>query len=492
MRAAPAFPTPLLYGGLPAGTRGVYAHVTTASRLARCSTSTLFLDVIGNTPLVEALKSKGSIGRREGADRARQGGVPQPGRFREGPDRRAAWSRRPRTRASSSRAARSSSRPAATPASASPSSRRPKGYRCVFVCPDKVSEDKRNVLRAYGAEVVVCPTAVDPEDPRSYYFVSDRLVVASARCLEARPVQQPGEPAVALRDDGAGDLGADRGPDHALRRRRRHRRHDQRCRPLPQGAGRVQVIGADPAGSVYSGGTGRPYLVEGVGEDFWPDAYDRDVCDRIIEVTDRLLRVHPAAGPRGGPARRWLVRHGRGRRAPARRLAGPPRRRTPWWSCCCPTAVAATSRRSSTTAGCPPTASCRRLRADAERRRRAGGQGRGEAGVGARPPERDGPRRDQTSCGNTGSRRCRWSGPSRPLVTGEVVGSVVERTCSTASSPARPCSRLVGRHMSAAADDRRRPDRSPRRWPLLAKDTDAALVLDRWQAGRRTSRVRIC
>src|SRR3982751_1592602 len=50
-----------------------------------------------------------------------------------------------------------------------------RGYRCIFVCPDKVSEDKQNVLRAYGAEVVVCPTAVAPEDPRSYYNVSDRL-----------------------------------------------------------------------------------------------------------------------------------------------------------------------------------------------------------------------------------------------------------------------------------------------------------------------------
>ena len=50
-----------------------------------------------------------------------------------------------------------------------------RGYRCIFVCPDKVSSDKVNTLRAYGAEVVVCPTAVAPEDPRSYYSVSDRL-----------------------------------------------------------------------------------------------------------------------------------------------------------------------------------------------------------------------------------------------------------------------------------------------------------------------------
>ena len=110
-----------------------------------------------------------------------------------------------------------------------------KGYKCVFVCPDKVSEDKRNVLKAYGAEVVVCPTAVAPEHPDSYYNVSDRLVLAAGR-VEARPVLQPEQPALALRDDRPGDLGADRGQDHPLRLRRRHRRHDQRHRPLPQGA----------------------------------------------------------------------------------------------------------------------------------------------------------------------------------------------------------------------------------------------------------------
>ena len=91
-----------------------------------------------------------------------------------------------------------------------------KGYHCIFVCPDKVSEDKRNVLKAYGAEVVVCPTAVAPEHPDSYYNVSDRLVVAAGR-LEARPVLQPEQPALALRDHRPGDLAADRRQDHPLR-----------------------------------------------------------------------------------------------------------------------------------------------------------------------------------------------------------------------------------------------------------------------------------
>ena len=110
-----------------------------------------------------------------------------------------------------------------------------KGYHCTFVCPDKVSEDKRNVLKAYGAEVVVCPTAVAPEHPDSYYNVSDRLASQTGR-LEARPVLQPPQPALALRGDRPGDLAADRREDHALRRRHGHRRHHQRGRPLPQGA----------------------------------------------------------------------------------------------------------------------------------------------------------------------------------------------------------------------------------------------------------------
>ena len=78
--------------------------------------------------------------------------------------------------------------------------------------------------------------------------------------------------------------------------------------------GTVKVIGADPEGSVYSGGTGRPYLVEGVGEDFWPETYDRDIADEIIEVSDKhVVRDDPAVGPRGGTAGRWLLRYG-GRR----------------------------------------------------------------------------------------------------------------------------------------------------------------------------------
>jgi len=167
-----------------------------------------------------------------------------------------------------------------------------RGYHCVFVCPDKVSEDKINVLKAYGAEVVVCPTAVPPDHPDSYYSVSDRLVVETEGAW--KPNQYANEnntlshyeqtgPEIWEQTDGKithfvtgmGTGGTISGVGRYLKERSAER-----------GGPEVVIVGADPAGSVYSGGSGRPYLVEGVGEDFWPDTYDRTVADRVIEVSD--------------------------------------------------------------------------------------------------------------------------------------------------------------------------------------------------------------
>ena len=163
-----------------------------------------------------------------------------------------------------------------------------RGYKCVFVCPDKVSEDKRNVLRAYGAEVVVCPTAVAPEDPGSYYSVSARLATELPQAWKPDQYANPANPASHYESTGP-EVWADTdgrvthfvagvGTGGTISGTGRYLKE--------QSAGRVRVIGADPEGSVYSGGTGRPYLVEGVGEDFWPDAYDRSVADEIIAVSD--------------------------------------------------------------------------------------------------------------------------------------------------------------------------------------------------------------
>ncbi|MEU9824343.1 cystathionine beta-synthase [Micromonospora chersina] len=164
-----------------------------------------------------------------------------------------------------------------------------KGYKCVFVCPDKVSQDKQDVLRAYGAEVVVCPTAVAPEDPRSYYNVSDRLAREIPGAWKPNQYSNPANPRSHYETTGpelwrqtegqlthfvagVGTGGTISGIGRYLKE---------------ASEGRVRVVGADPEGSVYSGGTGRPYLVEGVGEDFWPETYDRSVADEIVEVSDK-------------------------------------------------------------------------------------------------------------------------------------------------------------------------------------------------------------
>ncbi|HEY3194468.1 MAG TPA: cystathionine beta-synthase [Candidatus Dormibacteraeota bacterium] len=164
-----------------------------------------------------------------------------------------------------------------------------RGYKCTFVCPDKVSSDKIDVLKAYGAEVVVCPTAVAPEDPRSYYQVSDRLAAETPGGWKPNQYANPNNPRSHYETTG---------PElwEQTDRRITHLVAGVGTGGTISGAGRylkemsggaVRVIGADPEGSVYSGGTGRPYLVEGVGEDFWPETFDRGICDEIIAVRDR-------------------------------------------------------------------------------------------------------------------------------------------------------------------------------------------------------------
>ncbi|MFF5260739.1 cystathionine beta-synthase [Actinomadura viridis] len=164
-----------------------------------------------------------------------------------------------------------------------------RGYRCVFVCPDKVAKDKIDVLRAYGAEVVICPTAVAPDHPDSYYSVSDRLAAEIPGAW--KPDQYRNEnnprshyettgPEIWEQTDGRithfvagiGTGGTISGVGRYLKE---------------VSGGRVRVVGADPEGSVYSGGTGRPYLTEGVGEDIWPETYDKTICDEVIAVSDK-------------------------------------------------------------------------------------------------------------------------------------------------------------------------------------------------------------
>src|ERR1700744_4098571 len=163
-----------------------------------------------------------------------------------------------------------------------------RGYHCVFTCPDKVAAGKIAVLRAYGAEVVVCPTSVPPDHPESYYSVARRLARETPDGWQPDQYSNPDNPAahyhwtgpeIWRQTDGRithfvagiGTGGTISGTGRYLKE---------------ISGGRVKIIGADPEGSVYSGGTGRPYLVEGVGEDIWPETYDKNICDQIIAVSD--------------------------------------------------------------------------------------------------------------------------------------------------------------------------------------------------------------
>ena len=160
------------------------------------------------------------------------------------------------------------------------------------MCPDKVSADKRDVLAAYGARVVVTPTAVSPDHPDSYYSVSDRLVREIDGAWKPDQYANPEGPRSHYATTGP-EVWADTdglvthfvagvGTGGTITGAGRFLKEASTDRP----GGPVRIIGADPAGSVYSGGDGRPYLVEGVGEDFWPDAYDPSVPDEIVAVSD--------------------------------------------------------------------------------------------------------------------------------------------------------------------------------------------------------------
>ncbi|HWI31573.1 MAG TPA: cystathionine beta-synthase [Microbacterium sp.] len=163
-----------------------------------------------------------------------------------------------------------------------------RGYRCVFVLPDKVGEDKINVLTAYGAEVVVTPTSVAASDPESYYSVSDRLAREIPGAFKPNQYENPNGPRSHYETTGP-EIWRDTDG------RVTHFVAGVGTGGTITGAGRylrevseesVRIVGVDPVGSVYSGGTGRPYLVEGVGEDIWPGAYDPAVPHEIVAVSD--------------------------------------------------------------------------------------------------------------------------------------------------------------------------------------------------------------
>src|SRR5438105_6338181 len=163
-----------------------------------------------------------------------------------------------------------------------------KGYRVIAVLPDKMSKEKIDLLRAYGAEVVVAPTDVPPDSPQSYYRVADRLTAEIPGAFQPNQYFNQANPQAHYHSTGpelweqtAGrvtHLVAGVGTGGTVTGTARYLRERQ-----PD----LVVVGADPEGSIYSGGDVHPYLVEGVGEDFWPETFDTSVVDRWIQVSDR-------------------------------------------------------------------------------------------------------------------------------------------------------------------------------------------------------------
>ena len=163
-----------------------------------------------------------------------------------------------------------------------------KGYRCIFVMPDKMSQEKISLLRAYGAEVVICPTAVPPESPESYYNVSDRLAEEIPGGFKPDQYSNDANPETHYRTTGpeiwkqtGGELDAfviSVGTGGTI---------SGTARYLKEQKPELLVVGADPEGSIYNSPEVHPYLVEGIGEDFWPETYDPSLVDEYITVSDR-------------------------------------------------------------------------------------------------------------------------------------------------------------------------------------------------------------
>jgi len=170
-----------------------------------------------------------------------------------------------------------------------------RGYKCIFVMPDKMSQEKIASLRAWGAKVIVCPTAVEPDDPRSYYSVAKRIAQETPNCFYANQYHNP---------DNPGGHYASTGPELF---EQTGGEIDVLCVGLgtggtATGTGRylkekkpsIQIVGVDPVGSLYydyvkTGRITKPftYKVEGIGEDFLPSTIDLQILDEIIRVDDR-------------------------------------------------------------------------------------------------------------------------------------------------------------------------------------------------------------
>ena len=165
-----------------------------------------------------------------------------------------------------------------------------RGYRCIFTMPDKMSREKISLLKAFGAEVIVCPYAVEPESPESYYSVSDRLAEEIPGAFkpdqyrnEANPRSHYETTGPEIWEQTGGEIDAlviAVGTGGTITGAARY---------LKEQSPDVLIVGADPEGSIYTSGPEKqhPYLVEGIGEDFYPETFDPSVVDRWVTVSDR-------------------------------------------------------------------------------------------------------------------------------------------------------------------------------------------------------------
>jgi len=162
-----------------------------------------------------------------------------------------------------------------------------RGYKCIFVMSDKMAPEKIDILRAYGAEVVVCPTAVAPEHPDSYYSTAERLTRETANSFRPDQYSNPNNPRAHYESTGPEIWRQTNGRvTHFVAGAGTGGTISGVARYLKEHNPAIRIIAADPAGSVFSGGAGRPYLTEGVGEDFWPANYDPTLVDEVIAVSD--------------------------------------------------------------------------------------------------------------------------------------------------------------------------------------------------------------
>ena len=248
-----------------------------------------------------------------------------------------------------------------------------RGYKCIFVMPDKMSQEKIANLRAFGAKVVVCPTAVEPDDPRSYYQVARRIADETPNSFYANQYHNPANPEAHYLSTGPEIWRQTNGEFDVFVAGMGTGRHDQRLRQvLQEKKPDIQIVGVDPVGSLYydfvkTGRITKPfsYKVEGIGEDFFPTTMNLKIIDEIVRVDDKecflmtrdLTRLEGLfVGGSGGAAVAGAhqVRAG---------SCGKPGQKHPGLSCA--TAGTSTSRRSSTTTGCARTASSRSSRASA-------------------------------------------------------------------------------------------------------------------------------